>query len=66
MMDDQSHAFNTIIQFLSTSYAPKGISTNQKNHLVVKAVDYTLIEGHIYKLGTNEILCHCVFYYERP
>ena len=66
MMDDQNHDFNAIIHFLSTSYAPKKMSTNQKKHLVFKADDYTLIVGHLYKLGADEILCHYVFYYERP
>ena len=42
------------------------MSTNQKKHLVVKAIDYTLIYGHLYKLGTDEVLCHCVFNYEQP
>ena len=66
MMDDQNHDFNTIIQFLSTRYAPEGMSTNQKKHLVVKAADYTLIARHLYKLGVDEVLHRCVFDCERP
>ena len=66
MMDDQNHEFNAIIHFLSIGYALKGMSTNQKKHLVVKDSDYTLITGHLYKLGMDEILCRCVFYYEQP
>ena len=42
------------------------MSTNQKKHLVIRASDYTLIVGHLYKLGADEVLCHYVFYYERP
>ena len=61
MMDNQNHEFNAIIHFLSIGYTPEGMSTNQKKHLVVKATDYTLIVGHLYKLGTDEILCRCVF-----
>ena len=34
--------------------------------MVVRAADFTLIAGHLYKLGAYEILCHYVFYYERP
>ena len=64
MMDDQNHEFNAIIKFLSIGYAPKGISTNKKKHLVVKAADYTLIARHLYKLGADEILRRCVFYYK--
>ena len=32
MMDDQNHEFNAIIHFLTTGYAPRGMSTNQKKH----------------------------------
>ena len=42
------------------------MSTNQKKHLVVRAADYTLIAGHLYKLGADEVLRCCVFEYERP
>ena len=56
MMDDQNLHFNAIIHLLSTGYAPKGLSTNQKKHLVVRVVNNTLIVGHLYKLGTDEIL----------
>ena len=66
MMDDQNHEFNAMIHSLSTGYAPEEMSTNQKKHLVVKSVDYTLIAGHLYKLGVYEVLRRCVFYYERP
>ena len=64
MMDGQNHEFNAIIQFLSIGYAPKGMSTNRKKHLVVRAADYTLIARHLYKLGVDEVLCRCVFDYE--
>ena len=42
------------------------MSTNQKKHLVIRFADYTLIAGHMYKLGADEVLQRCVFYYERP
>ena len=66
MMEDQNKEFNAIIHFLSTGYAPPRFSTNQKKHLVVRVVDFTLIVGHLYKLGMDEILCRCVFYYKQP
>ena len=61
MMEDQNKEFNAIIHFFSTCYAPPRFSVNQKKHLVVRAVDFTLIVGHLYKLGANEIL-RCVFF----
>ena len=54
MIDDQDSKFNAIIHLLSIGYVPEGLSTNQKKHLVVRSIDYTLIAGHLYKLGTNE------------
>ena len=66
MMDDHKSEFNTIIHLLSIGYAPEGLPTNQKKHLVVRVVDYTLIVGHLYKLVADEILRRCVFDYERP
>ena len=34
--------------------------------MVVRAANYTLIMEHLYKLGVDEVLRHCVFDYERP
>ena len=65
MMDYQNTKFNAIIHLLSIGYVPEGLSTNQKKHLVVRVIDYTLIVGHLYKLGTDEILRRCVFNHER-
>ena len=56
MMEYQNKEINTIIHFLSTGYVPPGFSTNNKKHLVIKAADFTLIIGHLYKLGVDEIL----------
>ena len=39
--------FEAITHLLSTGYAPKRFTTMQKKHLVIKAVDYMLIEGHL-------------------
>ena len=66
MIDDQNKEFNAIIHFLSTGYTHQGFSTNQKKHLVIIAAYFTLIVGHLYKLGTDEILHRCVFNYKRP
>ena len=45
-----------IVQFLSTGVAPTDMSIIQKKQLVVKASDFQLIVGQLYKLGPNEIL----------
>ena len=37
----------------------------QKKQLVVKAADFTLIAGHLYKLGTDEVLHRCVMPHEK-
>ena len=34
--------------------------------MVVRAADYTLITGDLYKLGVDEVLPRCVFNYKRP
>jgi hypothetical protein len=38
----------------------------QKNKLVVKAMDYQLMVGNLYKLGVDGILRRCVLKHERP
>jgi hypothetical protein len=43
--------FDDIIEFLSTGFAPREFTTAQKKNLVVRAADYQLIAGHLYKLG---------------
>ena len=40
-----------IIQFLTTGVAPDDFTKQQKKQLVVKAADFTLIAGCLYKLG---------------
>jgi hypothetical protein len=37
-----------------------------KKNLVVRVVDYQLIVGHLYKMGTDSILRRCVLEHERP
>ena len=64
LRDDQNKEFNAIIHFLSTWYPSKGFTIVQKKHLVVRATGFTLIVGHLHKMGTDEILWHCVFDHE--
>jgi hypothetical protein len=40
--------------------APKEYTIPQKKHLVVCVVDFSLIVGHLYKMGPDEILRRCV------
>ena len=63
MVDDYCQ---DIVQFLSTGFAPSEMTTQQKKHLVVKAVDFTLIAGQLYKMGPDEILRRCVLEHEKP
>jgi hypothetical protein len=58
--------FADIIEFLSTGFAPREFTTAQKKNLVVRAADYQLIAGHLYKLGEDNILRRCVMEHERP
>jgi hypothetical protein len=62
MVDDY---FSDIIQFLSTCMAPSEMTVAQKKQLVVKATDYQLIAGNLYKLGADGILRRCVLEHER-
>jgi hypothetical protein len=51
---------------LITWTAPQEFNTAQKKNLVVRAVDYQLIAGHLYKMGADIILRICVLEHERP
>jgi hypothetical protein len=52
--------FTEIFQFLSTGMAPSVYTILQKKQLVVHAKDLSLIVGHLYKMGPDEILRRCV------
>ena len=54
-----------IVQFLSTSLTSMDMSISQKKQLVVKASDFSLIVGQLYKLGPIEILRRCILLYEQ-
>ena len=56
--------YASIIQFLATGVAPEDMSTSQKKQLVLKASDFQLIVGHLYKLGPDEILQRCILPHE--
>jgi len=48
--------FEDIIYFLTIGTALKGYSVQRKKELVVHVVDFSVIVGHIYKMGIDEIL----------
>jgi hypothetical protein len=55
-----------IIEYLSTGVAPQDFITAQKKNMVVRVVYYQLIAGHLYKMGTDNILRRCVLEHKRP
>ena len=63
MVDDY---FQDIVQFLSTGISPSEMTTQQKKQLAVRAADFTLIAGQLYKMGPDEILRRCVLEHEKP
>jgi hypothetical protein len=52
--------FTKIFQFLSIGMTPTKYTIPQKKQLVVHAVDFSLIVGHLYNMGHDEILTRCV------
>jgi hypothetical protein len=48
--------FVDIIHYLSIGTAPQEYNIVQKKNLVVRAADYQLIVGHLYKMGADNIL----------
>jgi hypothetical protein len=48
--------FIEFFQMISTRVAPSDMIVTQKKQLVVKATDYQLIIGKLYKLGVHGIL----------
>ena len=54
------------IHFLGMRYALEGFSIMQKKQLVLQAAYFQLIVGQLYKMGPDEILCHCVLKHKRP
>lgn len=58
--------FIEIVQFLSTGMARYEYTVIQKKQLVVRAADFSLIVGQLYKMGPDEILRRCVMEAKRP
>ena len=58
--------FAEIIKFLITGNALAKYSKKQRKQIVVKAVNFTIIVGQLYKLGPDEILRWYVLTHERP
>ena len=58
--------FFDIIEYLRTGVAPQDFSTPEKKNMVVRAADYKLIAGNLYKMGAYNILRRCVIEHERP
>lgn len=48
--------FEDIIHFLTIITGQEGYKIKQKKELVVHAVEFYFIKGHLYKMGSNEIL----------
>lgn len=48
--------FEDIIHLLTIRTAPQGYSVQQKKELVILAADFTVIVGHPYNMGNEEIL----------
>ena len=57
--------YDDIIHFLTTGWAPVEFNKQQKKQLVVKAIDFTLIAGNLYKLGPDEVLHRCVMLHDK-
>lgn len=57
--------FADIIHFLITGMAPKGYTSQQKKELVVRVVFFSMIIGHLYKIGSDKILRCYVCDFER-
>lgn len=48
--------FEDIIHFLITRTTPEGYYVQQKKELVVHVVDFSVIAGHLYKMGIDDVL----------
>ena len=48
--------FEDIIHFLTIRIAPEGYIVQHKKDLVVRAAYFSVIVGHLYKMGSDEIL----------
>ena len=46
--------YEKIVQFFATGTEREGFTTNQKKQLVIRAMDFQLIAGELYKMRPNE------------
>ena len=58
--------FKGIIDFLTTGTKLAEYNAQQKKQLAVRAIDFTMIAGQLYKLGPDEVLRRYVLSHERP
>jgi hypothetical protein len=58
--------FVKIVQFISIGMEPCKYTIIQKKQLVVRATEFSLIAGKLYKMGPDEILRRCVMEVEIP
>ena len=54
--DMEDDYYDQIIQFLAMGSTPEDFTMSKKKNLVVKALNFQLIAGQLYKLGINDIL----------
>jgi hypothetical protein len=50
---------------LEEGKAPDDLPTNKKKILALKATPFTLMNGYLYKLGSDDILRRCALEHER-
>ena len=51
-----NNQYEDIIHFLTMGTTPKGYTSQQKKELVVRAAEFSIIVGYLYKMGFDEIL----------
>jgi len=56
--------FADIIHFLTMRIAPEGYTSQQKKELVLCTTNFSVIAGHLYKMGSDEILRRYVLEFE--
>jgi len=64
MMHLTNNDFANIIHFLTTIMAPYGYTSQQKEELVVRTTEFSVIASHLYKMGSDEILRRYVLDFE--
>lgn len=57
--------FEDVIHFLKWGTSPEGYIIQQKKELVVRAIDFSIIARHMYKMGSDEVLQWYVPEFER-